>query len=66
MFNIIETNMSRRNVIKTAPTFETAIDALCEMGVAFMEEDADYPDCADALLNDGRIVVIEPVGFKLL
>jgi hypothetical protein len=30
-----------------------------------MEDDPNYVDCADALLTDGRVVAIQPVGFKL-
>lgn len=49
----------------TADSFEAARAKVEAMGSAFMEIDADYPDCADALLNDGRVISIQPVGFKL-
>lgn len=65
MINIYESNMSRRTVIATAATFAEAKVKVEAMGVAFMEDDADHADCADAYLNDGRIIAIQPEGFKL-
>ena len=66
MFEIIEsTGIARRTVIDTAPTFEEAKAKVEAMGVAFMEDDADYPGCADAFLNDSRLIAIQPVGFKV-
>lgn len=64
---ISETNsLGRRTVIATAPDFIAAKALVEAMGVAFMEDDTDgYADCADAYLNDGRIVAIQPEGFKL-
>lgn len=66
MIEIFETNsLGRRSQIATAPTFAEAKAKVEAMGVAFMEDDADHTDCADAYLNDGRIVAIQPVGFTL-
>ena len=65
MIQIIETNMTRRTVISTAANFTAAKAQVEAMGVAFMDDDADHADCADAYLNDGRIIAIQPVGFKL-
>lgn len=65
MIEIIETNMTRRTVISTAANFAAAKAQVEAMGVAFMDDDADHADCADAYLNDGRIIAIQPVGFKL-
>lgn len=65
MHEIIENNMmGRRTVIATAESFIAAKEAVVAMGVAFMEDDADYPECADAYLNDGRVLAIQPTGFK--
>ena len=66
MFEIIEsTGLHRRTVIATLPTFEEAKAKVETMGVAFMEDDEDYPGCADVLLNDARLLAIQPVGFKI-
>lgn len=65
MIEVIELLASRRVVIATAPTFTEAKDKVTAMGAAFMEDDAEYVDCADALLYDGRIVAIQPEGFTL-
>lgn len=63
MIEVIELLASRRNVIATAATFAEAKDKVTAMGAAFMEDDAEYVDCADALLYDGRIVAIQPEDF---
>jgi hypothetical protein len=65
MIQIIESNMSRRTVIATAPDFAAAKAKVEAMGVAYMEDDADHADCADAYTNDGRVIAIQPEGFKL-
>jgi hypothetical protein len=54
-----------RKVIAGAPTLRDAKVIVEAMGVVFMETDNDYPNCADAFLTDGRVVAIQPVGFKL-
>jgi len=33
--------------------------------LVFIEEDPDYPGCFDALTETGRVIAIEPEGFKL-
>lgn len=66
MHQIIETGMNGRRVeIATAPTFEEAKAKVEAMGAAFMEDDADFPECADAYLNDGRVIAIQPEGFTV-
>ena len=66
MIEIFETNsLGRRTQVATAPDFAAAKALVEAMGVAFMEDDEDHPDCDDAYLNDGRIVAIQPVGFTL-
>ncbi len=66
MFEIIETSMNnRRATIATVDTFEVAKAHVEAMGVSFMEDDTDHPNCADAFLTDGRIIAIQPVGFKV-
>jgi hypothetical protein len=67
MIEIIETTQSgHRRVIDTTEDFASA-KLLVERlpgGVCFMEDDADYPECADAYMNNGRVLAIQPVGFK--
>lgn len=66
MFEIVEThNSGRREVLATAESFVEAKNKVQEMGVLYMEDDADHADCADAYLVGGRVVAIQPVGFKL-
>ncbi len=66
MIEIIEADsLSNRRRIATAETFEEAMTMVENMGAAFWEEDADYVDCADAFLKDGRIISVQPVGFSL-
>lgn len=55
----------RYAVIETKATFEEAKAYVETLGVVLMEDDADYVNCADAFLKDGRIIVIQPEGFKL-
>lgn len=63
--NIYESNMTRRTLIAQEPTFAEAKARVERMGVAFMEDDSEYVDCADAYTNDGRIIAIQPDGFTL-
>lgn len=63
MIQILETGTHGHTVLATLPTFAEAKTRVIGMGCAFMEDDADYADCADAYLNDGRIIAIQPVGF---
>lgn len=65
MHEIIEIMNMRRTLVATAPDFAEAKAKVEAMGVAFMENDTDYPECADAFMNDGRILAIQPEGFKL-
>jgi hypothetical protein len=66
MIQIIESGMNgRRNVIDTAPTFSEAKERVTTMGAAFMEDDAEHADCADAYMHDGRVIAIQPEGFTL-
>lgn len=66
MFEVTEiTTTGRREVLATESSFIAAKNKVEEMGVLFMEDDADYPGCADAYLKGGRVVAIQPVGFKL-
>lgn len=64
---IREINNGRVNVLATRETFEDAKAFVrsINVGVCHMEDDGDYPNCADAFLNDGRVIAIQPVGFKL-
>lgn len=66
MFEIIESPTPRqRSVIATAATFAEAKRTVEFLGVAFMDDDADFPDCADVLLIDGRVLAIQPAGFTV-
>lgn len=66
MFEITELEMNgHRKIISTRNTFECAKAEAVAMGVSYMEDDADYPGCADAYLTDGRVIAIQPVGFKV-
>lgn len=70
---IFESNGTRRTLIDTihnnpdsdVTAFAAAKVRVAAMGAAFIEDDVDYIDCADAYLNDGRIIAIQPVGFTL-
>jgi hypothetical protein len=62
---VTEIHVGWRTVIATKPTFAEAKAYVESLGVSYMEDDADHTDCADALLNDGRLLAIQPVGFKL-
>jgi hypothetical protein len=59
-----EINGNWKNVIATKESFAEAKVFVEAMGVAFMDEDEDYENCADAYLNDGRIIAIQPVDFE--
>ena len=66
MFEILEfPTPSQRIVLGTFPSFDEAKDAVTAMGVIHMEDDDDYPGCADAYLTDQRIICVQPVGFKI-
>lgn len=67
MYEVSELTASlSRRVIATVETFTEAEAYVRSMGVAVaFENDPDYPNCADALLKDGRCVAIQPAGFKL-
>lgn len=66
MFEIYESpNPERRHIIATVPTFAEAKNKVEAMGVAFMEDDPDYEGCVDAYTKDGRVISIQPVGFKI-
>jgi len=66
MIEIIETNMNgRHTILATVATFAEAKNAVNEMNPAFMEDDSDHHDCADAYMRDGRVLAIQPVGFKV-
>jgi hypothetical protein len=66
MFEIIETGMNgRRKAIGTSCTFAGAKEQVNAMGVVYMEDDSDHEECADAFLSDGRVIAIQPEGFRL-
>ena len=55
----------RKLVFKTFPTFDQAWQELKQMQPVSMELDEDHAECADAYTKDGRILAIQPVGFKI-
>lgn len=57
--------IENRRTFATFNTFEEAKARVEAMGVVFMEDDADHPNCADAFMTDGRVIAIQPVDFKL-
>ena len=55
----------RTKVLETFATFELAYAALIvRPDLVFSEPDADNPECADAFLSDGRLLVIEPADRR--
>jgi hypothetical protein len=65
MYEVIEIINARPYVRYMVVSLEAAQKKLEEIGVAFMEVDSDYPTCADAFMLDGRVLSIQPRGFKL-
>lgn len=55
---------NRYAVIKTCASFDEAVAYVEGLNPICFEKDADYPNCADAFLRDGRILAIQPEGFK--
>ena len=56
---------NRYAVLKTFDTFAEAAEYVQSLKPVCFEPDADYPDCGDAILQDGRLLAIQPEGFKL-
>ena len=66
MFEVFERDSRlKKNVLANRASFEAAKDFVSSLGVVMLEDDKDYPGCADAFLNDGRVVAVQPVGFKV-
>lgn len=65
MYNILESTMTGHKVkIGSYVSKDAALAALGCMNIAFGEWDIDNPECYDAFMFDGRIMLIEPEGFK--
>lgn len=64
MIEIIETGMGTHTVIRTVASLQAAKSIVRDWGYAHMADDPDYPNCADAYLNDGRTIAMQPVGFS--
>lgn len=68
-FEILETSDrpgGPRRIIAAAPSLADAIELARELlPVAFLEVDADYPDCADFITSTGGVYCIQPEGFTL-
>lgn len=55
-----------RRIVASAPSFADAVELARELfAVAFIEEDADFPGCADFITSTGGLYCIEPEGFTL-
>lgn len=65
MIEVFERRATGRHVLATKPTLEEAMAYVEGLGVVLLEKDADYLDCADAFLKDGRVLTIQPEGFTL-
>lgn len=69
MFNVFETTdmPNRRPLVASFATFEEAKASIfARDAMAFVEDDADNAGCADAYLPaSGRLMAVEPEGFKL-
>jgi hypothetical protein len=65
MFQVREFTGNTFRTLTERASFAAAKAYVETLGVSFMEDDADHEGCADAFLTDGRIVAIQPVGFKL-
>jgi hypothetical protein len=68
-FEILET-ASRpggpRRIIGSAPSFADAVELAHELlPVLFLEEDDDFPGCADFITSTGLVCCIQPEGFTL-
>jgi hypothetical protein len=60
MFNVYECSGPWRTIAATFATFTAAVEYVQSQGVAHYELDRDNMDCADAFMNDGRLLAIEP------
>jgi hypothetical protein len=66
VYHITELQMGNsRRLVDTAETFAEAKAKVEAMGVSHMEDDPDYPTCADAYLTSGIVLAIQPEGFTL-
>jgi hypothetical protein len=65
VYEISESNNNRISIVGKADSFEAAKAIVEAMGVAFGEDDATFPDCYDAYMNDRRVLSVQPVGFKI-
>lgn len=54
------TAFSRSNVAEFASFAAAEAHVRATYRVAFFEVDEDYVDCADVLLEDGRVLAIQP------
>ena len=62
MFQIYTLHATHRERVTTADSFEGALAWLRGVGIVHMEEDADFPGCADAFARNGLVYSVEPVG----
>lgn len=55
-----------RRIVATAPSFADAVELARELfAVAYLEEDADFPGCADFITDAGQLFCIQPEGFTI-
>lgn len=66
MFILSETfGALRPRKIAEFATEAEAVAAAEKIGLVMIEADSDNPGCYDAFALDGRLLTIEPAGFKL-
>ena len=62
MFQVYETSLHKRRVIRQLDSFDEAEAFVRGMGVVEFQADADFPGCADAFTKDGRVVCVQPAA----
>jgi hypothetical protein len=61
MFEVYESNATRRDVIATFMTEDEAVQFIRKvLKVVYAEPDNNYPGCWDAIDKVGRVICIEP------
>jgi len=66
MFEVFERSITGRKVVlATKDNFNQALSYVEDLGAIYTELDSEYEGCADAYLNNGQVIAVQPVGFKL-
>ena len=64
MFAIYESNGLHQTKLVEFATFMAAYTYVKKQEPISLEQDFDYPGCADAYMKDGRILTIEPANRR--